>query len=70
MLKIIDLNRNEDLSSSEMGKLAGGSALSVYASVWRDAGFDEIADILDPPASTYDGWGDGGGLSRAEEGGQ
>jgi hypothetical protein len=50
MLKIIDLNRNEELSASEMGKLAGGSAqeaLSAWANVMREAGFDKAADILD-----------------------
>jgi hypothetical protein len=53
MLKIIDLNRNEELSSSEMGKLAGGSAqeaLSAWGRLMREAGFDNAADILDPPA--------------------
>jgi|HubBroStandDraft_1064217.scaffolds.fasta_scaffold73587_4 hypothetical protein len=53
MLKIIDLNRNEELSSSAMGMVAGGSAqeaLSSWGRLMREAGFDNAADILDPPA--------------------
>jgi hypothetical protein len=49
MLTIVDLNRNEALSASEMGKVAGGAAkeaLAAWATVMDAAGFGEAAGIL------------------------
>lgn len=42
MLTIVDLNRNEELSASEMGKVAGGTALTIF-----EGGLAEgVGDVL------------------------
>ena len=51
MLTIIDLNRNEELSASGMRKVGGGTALTDWGHYLRQEGFDNAADILDPPPS-------------------
>jgi hypothetical protein len=56
MLTIVDLNRNEELSSSEMGKVGGGMSCeqvgaesdfySAAAGAFRAAGLDGAADQM------------------------
>jgi hypothetical protein len=49
MLTISDLNLNEELSSAEMGKVAGGGAkeaIKAWADYMGAAGFEDAASIL------------------------
>jgi hypothetical protein len=45
MLKIVDLNRNEELSSSEMGKVVGGVFAGIPI-IWRP--IPQMLDALPP----------------------
>jgi hypothetical protein len=46
MLTISDLNRNEDLSSAEMGKVAGGAGESIVAAAGAVLTFsDDVASV-------------------------
>jgi hypothetical protein len=66
MLKVVDLNRNEELSSSEMGKVGGGMSCET-ASTFVDT-YIAIGDCwkaLGSPASASESYGMAQGVAKA-----
>jgi hypothetical protein len=58
MLTIVDLHQNEELSSSDMGKVAGGvcdagawGACSMMSLLFKNMGCDEAAGIMQGTAN-------------------